>query len=363
MDVEDLKKSPGREQLAAWLSTEDPEQTAQLLAAAAAAKRETLGDAVHLRGLIELSNICVKNCLYCGIRCANTKVKRYDLTDAQVLQATAFARDARYGSLVIQSGERTGTAFVKRIEHLVRKIKQQTNNELGITLSCGEQSYETYRRWYGAGAHRYLLRIEATNPKLYAAIHPNDGRHRYEARLQALHNLQKARFQTGTGVMIGLPGQTAYDLADDLLFFKDFDVDMVGMGPYLEHEDTPIYELRQQLLPQEERLSLTLKMIALLRLMMTDINIAATTAMQAIDPFGRERAVLAGANIIMPNMTVSGVRHNYQIYDHKPGIDDDAELSKSHLEENLGKMGIRIAWDEWGDSKHFYKKREKFAPN
>jgi len=361
MEIKDIKKSPDREQLAAWLSTENTELTEKLFAAAGALKTETLGDAVHLRGLIELSNICVKNCLYCGIRKTNKKVERYDLTDEQVIQAADFAKESHYGSLVIQSGERTSSAFTKRIEHLVQKIKQKTNNKLGITLSCGEQSYETYLRWYGAGAHRYLLRIESTNPKLYAAIHPNDGRHRHEARLQALHHLQKAQFQTGTGVMIGLPGQTVFDLANDLLFFKEFDVDMVGMGPYLEHEDTPLYAIRQQLLPQEKRFTLTLKMIALLRLIMPDINIAATTALQAIDPYGRERAVLAGANIIMPNMTISKVRHNYQIYDHKPGINDDAELSKSHLEENLHKMGIRIAWDEWGDSKHFYKKKRKIC--
>jgi len=191
---------------------------------------------------------------------------------------------------------------------------------------------------------------------LYATLHPADGCHSYEARLCALFDLKKAGYQTGTGVMVGLPGQTVFDLADDLLFFKDFDVDMVGMGPYLEHEDTPLYALRSLLLPQEKRLTLTLQMISLLRLMMPSINITATTALQVIDPFGRERAVLAGANIIMPNMTIPEVRQNYQIYNNKPGIQDDAEISKSHLEERLRKMGIAIAWEEWGDSLHFQKK-------
>ena len=360
MNSKELQNNPTKESLVAWLAEEDPNQVELLLTTARQIKKEALGDSVHLRGLIELSNICIKNCLYCGIRCSNLKVERYDLSDAQVLEAADFAWRSRYGSLVIQSGERTGDAFVKRIEHLVKKIKQQTNNELGITLSCGEQIEETYRRWFTAGAHRYLLRIESSNPKLYARIHPDDGCHRYRSRLEALYNLKKAGYQTGTGVMIGLPGQTIDDLADDLLFFKDFDVDMVGMGPYLEHEDTPFYSLNHKLLPKEERLMLTFKMVALLRMMMPNINIAATTALQVIDPYGRERAVLAGANIIMPNMTISKVRQNYQIYDHKPGIDDDAELSKSHLEENLSKMDIRIAWSEWGDSKHFQK---KFAPN
>ena len=348
-----ITHSPTKEALAAWLAETDSDRIGHLMYSAETVKRESIGDAVHLRGLIELSNICVKNCLYCGIRCANAKVERYELAEPWVLDAADFAWKARYGSLVIQSGERSDLAFVHRIENLVQKIKQRTNNKLGITLSCGEQSYETYRRWYEAGAHRYLLRIESSNPKLFDTLHPNDGKHRYKTRLRALCDVKKAGYQTGTGVMIGLPGQTLLDLADDLLFFKEFDVDMVGMGPYLEHEDTPLYTFRHQLLPQKERLTLTLKMIALLRLMMKDINIAATTALQAVEPDGRERAVLAGANIIMPNMTVSSVRKNYQIYNNKPGIYDDAELSKSHLEANLAKMGVRIAWDEWGDSKHF----------
>jgi biotin synthase len=353
MTTNEVKDNPTKELLTAWLSTEDKGKSEQLYSVAKATKDASIGDSVHLRGIIELSNICVKNCLYCGIRRNNRMVERYELTDEQVLQAALFAWKARYGSLVIQSGERTDITFVERIAFLVRKIKQQTNNELGITLSCGEQSLDVYQEWFAAGAHRYLLRIESSNPNLYAKIHPDDGFHRYETRLQAIYHLQKAGYQTGTGVMIGLPEQTVSDLADDLLFFKQLDVDMVGMGPYLEHEYTPLNALCQKLLPQEKRLSLTLKMIALLRLMMKNINITATTALQAIDPNGREQAVLAGANIIMPNITTSDVRCNYQIYNNKPGINDDAGLSKSYVEENLRKMGIRIAWGEWGDSKHF----------
>ena len=356
MSIDNLFKNPTKEELAAWLSTDDSSKMELLFSSARKVKGEAVGDAVHLRGLIELSNICTKNCLYCGIRCGNHKVERYHLNDDLVLQAADFAWKSRYGSLVIQSGERSDSVFVKCMEQLVQKIKQQTDDELGITLSCGEQTLETYQKWYAAGAHRYLLRIESSNPDLFAQIHPDDGHHRFETRLKALQDLQSANYQTGTGVMIGLPGQTVFDLANDLLFFKEFDVDMVGMGPYLEHEDTPLYALRDQLQPPEKRLTLTLKMISLLRIMMKDINIAATTALQVIDPYGRERAVLAGANIIMPNMTISQVRKNYQIYNNKPGIEDDAELTKGHLEENLHKMGIKIAWKEWGDSLHFQKK-------
>ena len=340
-----------------WLSETDSEKLDGLFAEALRLKQAHLGAAVHLRGLIEFSNCCQKNCLYCGIRADNTEVARYELSDEQILAAADFAWKVRYGSLVIQSGERSDKAFTERITRLVAAIKAQSQGQLGLTLSCGEQTKEVYERWFAAGAHRYLLRIESSDPELYAGIHPQDGRHAYERRLRALYHLKEAGYQTGTGVMIGLPGQTPAHLAADLLFFRDFDVDMVGMGPYLEHADTPMYVQRDRLWPAEQRLQMTLKMIALLRLLLPDINIAATTALQVIDPYGRERAVLAGANIIMPNMTDTDVRANYQIYNHKPGIHDDAALSKSRLEANLQAKGIPIGWGQWGDSRHFAERK------
>ncbi|MCL1973729.1 MAG: [FeFe] hydrogenase H-cluster radical SAM maturase HydE [Bacteroidetes bacterium] len=355
MSVDELAHNPQQAIIAAWLACDDQEKVKALYAKALAQKNALLGDAVHLRGLIELSNICAKDCFYCGIRCSNTKVVRYDLSDEEVLEAADFAQKAGYGSLVIQSGERSAPTFTKRISRLVTEIKSISNNQLGITLSCGEHPLEVYQEWFAAGAHRYLLRIESSNPNLYASLHPSGTRHSYKSRLQALGAVKKAGFQTGTGVMIGLPGQTVFDLADDLLFFKELDVDMVGMGPYLEHVDTPFFTLKETLWPKDKRLAMSLKMIAILRLIMPDINIAATTALQALDPYGREKGVLAGANIIMPNMTMAKVRQNYRIYDLKPGLEEDAELSKSHLEENLAAMGIRIARNEWGDSLHFGK--------
>ena len=345
--------TPTRQALSEWLSCNDPEQIARLYAEAGQVKRQTIGDMVYLRGLIELSNICNKDCFYCGIRCSNHKVVRYDLTDPQVLEAADFAAQAGYGSIVIQSGERAGAPFTKRITRLLQEIKERGNRQTGITLSCGEQPLEVYQEWFAAGAHRYLLRIESSNPDLYATLHPKDGRHSYDSRLEALRYLQQTGYQTGTGVMIGLPTQTILDLADDLLFFKEFDVDMVGMGPYIEHQDTPFYPLRRSLWPPAQRLSMSLKMIALLRLIMPDINIAATTALQALDPLGREKGVMAGANIIMPNMTLAEVRQNYRIYDHKPGIEEDAAASQSLLQKNLRSMGIEMAWNGWGDSVHY----------
>ncbi len=335
------------------LSLSDPDSLSQLYAEANAIKTATIGNKVYLRGLIEFSNICSKNCYYCGIRRDNREVNRYELSAQEVLAAVDFAWKNRYGSVVLQSGEQQSARFTERITHLLYEIKAMTNQEVGITLSCGEQTAQTYREWYNAGAHRYLLRIETSNSELYRQLHPNDEKHSFDARLLALRRLRDEGFQVGTGVMIGLPFQTVEDLADDLLFFQSFNVDMVGMGPYLEHGQTPLYQHLNLLLTKENRLELTLKMVAILRLLMPDINIAATTALQVIHPEGRERAVLAGANIIMPNMTLPEHRPDYLIYENKPGLQDDAALSKSKLEQNLQNAGITIGYGEWGDSVHF----------
>lgn len=337
------------EDLIRFLDEKNPNKIQELLTTAYNIKVQNIGSRVYLRGLIELSNICTKNCYYCGIRKANSNVSRYELSEEQILEAALFAWKANYGSLVLQAGERTGIGYTKKITKLVKNIKKLSNGELGITLSLGEQSKEVYQEWFDAGAHRYLLRIESSNPDLYNKIHPQDLHHSWERRVQALINLKEVGYQTGTGVMIGLPYQTSHDLAQDLLFMKDIGIHMVGMGPYLRHSETPL----GQIVHENQGLELSLKMVALLRILMPKINIAATTAMQVIDPEGRERAVLSGANIIMPNMTITQVRKNYQIYENKPGIEDDAAISKSKLEENLSKNGIAIGWSEWGDSKAF----------
>jgi len=337
------------------LSLSEPASIAALYAEAYAVKTSTIGNKVHLRGLIEFSNICSKNCYYCGIRRENREVNRYALADDVVVAATDFAWKNQYGSIVLQSGEQQSANFTAYITRLLNKISEHTNNELGITLSCGEQTAETYREWYQAGARRYLLRIETSNRELFYKIHPYNKKHSFDDRRNAITLLRNEGYQVGTGVMIGLPFQTIEDLAGDLLFFKSMNVDMVGMGPYLEHSQTPLYEFRHLLLPPEKRLELSLKMIATLRLLMPDINIAAATALQVLNPEGREMAVLAGANIIMPNMTLPEFRPDYLIYEHKPGIKDDAEISKSKLEENLQKAGIIVGYGEQGNSNHFFR--------
>ena len=343
-----------RSALISYLEDNSPEVAAALYSEAYKVKKKTVGESVYLRGLVEISNICRKNCLYCGIRRDNLNTGRYELTSEEVLEAAAFAADQGYGSMVIQGGERTDSKFIDKITSLLVEIKRRW--PLGITLSLGEQTEDVYREWFEAGAHRYLLRIESSTKELYEKIHPVDAVHSYETRVQALRDLRKCGYQVGTGVMIGLPFQTAANLADDLLFFKEMDIDMCGMGPYLEHSETPLYAFRHMIPDQMRRLDLSLRMVALLRLLMPDINIAATTAMQAIVPDGRERAIMAGANVLMPNLTLSDVREEYQIYQNKPGVGEDAAISSSRTEQRLREMKIPIGYGQWGDSIHYRKR-------
>lgn len=349
------KEQLSKEDIVTLLQTEGEERT-QLFKKSAEIKEKNVGNIVYYRGLIEFSNICGKNCYYCGIRAENTSVSRYNLTDDEILSAVKFAYENKYASVVLQAGELANETFVSRIELLLFKIKEITNNEIGVTLSLGEQSEDTYQRWMNAGAHRYLLRIESSNPELYYKIHPQNEKHDFETRLNCLKTLRKLGYQVGTGVMMGLPFQTYEDMANDLLFMRDFDIDMCGMGPYIEHIDTPMYEYKELLLPREKRFDLALKMIAILRIMMKDINIAAATALQAIDPMGREKAIKIGANIIMPNITPGKYRDSYKLYEDKPCTDEEADDCSSCLEARISMTGNEIGYGKWGDSKHHTKK-------
>lgn len=316
-------------------------------------KTSLLGNKVYFRGLIEYSNICAKNCFYCGIRKDNGRYKRYTLTNGEVMEAARYAYENNFASIVIQSGEQSSKEFTHTIEGLLRNIHRETKGGLHVTLSLGEQTEDTYLSWYEAGAHRYLLRIEVSNPELYAKLHPNDLRHTHKARLEALALLRKTGYQVGTGVMIGLPFQTLDDLADDLCFFRDMDVDMVGMGPYVEHVDTPLWKYRDLIPPVDGRVDLSVKMVAILRIIMPDINIAATTALQTIDSRGREKAIYAGANVIMPNLTPVKYRDNYLLYENKPNVKDQPDETRKSLEKNIRAAGDEIGYGEWGDSRHY----------
>jgi len=337
------------------------EERLSLFAQAAKVKEQHVGNVVYFRGLIEYSNICAKNCYYCGIRRGNRMVKRYTIAENEVLAAAEFAFKNGYGSVVLQSGEQYSRSFINTITRLVSGIKKLSGGALGITLSCGEQTNETYRSWFQAGAHRYLLRVESADEGFYSSLHPNDKLHQYQRRLQCLADLKEIGYQVGTGVMIGLPGQTTAQMANDLLFMKQIDVDMVGMGPYIEHQQTPLTQKSHLLLPLQQRFDYALKMIAILRIIMPDINIAAATAMQAIDKLGREKAVKAGANIIMPNITPGAFRDEYNLYENKPCTDDSAEDCKTCLEARVGITDHTIGYGQWGDSLHFRNRQKNAA--
>jgi biotin synthase len=352
------KNNFSRSDIVALFNTEGEEKI-MLFTKSAEIKEKYIGNKIWFRGLIEFSNICGKDCYYCGIRNGNKNFKRYNLSDDEIFSAAKFAHDNHFGSIVLQSGELETKSFANRLEMLIKRIKVLSGDKLGVTLSVGEQEPAVYKRWYDAGAHRYLLRIESTNPLLYNKIHPVDSKHDFNRRLECLKSLQDIGYQTGTGVMIGLPFQTLEDLAEDLFFMKDFNIDMCGMGPYIEHSNTPLMEYADELLSPGKRFDLTLKMIAILRIMMKDINIAASTALQAIDPVGREKAISIGANIIMPNITPLKYRDNYKLYDNKPCTDDSSEDCQKCIEARFSLSGSEVVYGEWGDSKHYFKRRLK----
>jgi biotin synthase len=349
-----------RENIISLLESKGEDRTL-LFKKSAEIKEKFIGKKVWFRGLIEFSNLCGKDCLYCGIRKGNKNLTRYNLSDDEILAAAKFAFVNHYGSIALQSGELESPNVADRIENLLFKIKELSDGELGVTLSVGEQEHEVYQKWFDAGAHRYLLRVEATNQKLYNKIHPDDSKHDFNRRLNCLKSLQEIGYQTGTGVMIGLPFQTMDDLAGDLLFMKDFNIDMCGMGPYIEHADTPLIEYSGALMTLPERFDLTLKMIAIIRIMMKDINIVAATALQAIDAIGREKAVKIGANILMPNITPGKYRDSYKLYDNKPCTDDSAEDCQSCLEARISLADAEVIYGEWGDSRHYTKRTGKLS--
>lgn len=334
------------------------ERTLLQKAAYATATRH-LGSHVYYRGIVEFSNICTLNCYYCGIRRENSNLKRYCLSIEEIINCASWGTECGYGSCVLQSGERRDERFVSFVEECITGIKSASKSDrlpegLGITLSVGEQSRETYQRFHDAGAHRYLLRIETTNPRLFSSLHPDE--QSFSDRLRCLSFLRDTGFQVGTGVMIGIPGQTAEDLADDILFFRDHDIDMIGMGPYLPHPEACIDN--STVLNDQKLFALALSMIAICRLVLKDVNIAATTALQAMVPDGREQGILHGANVVMPNLTPVEVRESYQLYDRKPCTDEDREEYRTCLKNRIESVGRTVGWNLWGDSPHFDNRRK-----
>ena len=338
------------DEMAALLSLTSPQRLARLYSSARSVKLACCGLGVSVRGLVEAGNICAKDCLYCGIRKSNSATARYSLSADEIVAAAEEAKSLGYASLVIQSGEVESESHTRFIEDVLRRLAPL---DLGVTLSLGEQTEDVYLRWREAGAERYLLRIETSNPRLYAAIHPAECS--WERRVECLRALRRAGYQVGTGVMCALPGQTALDLARDIAFYGEMDVDMIGMGPYIPHPATPLAATAGAI-PPAERLELGLKMIAVTRLYLHDVNIAAATALQALTDDGRERGVMAGANVIMPNVTETRYRGSYKLYDGKPCLDETAKASRDALEARLVAIGEKLLFGRRGDSPHFHRR-------
>ncbi len=280
-----------------------------------ALRLQTKGTGVFLRGLVELSNVCQRDCLYCGMRRSNAKVHRYAMTDDQILACAHLAEKLHFGTVVLQAGEDVTLWTRDRICHLIRRIKSETHQR--VTLSLGERSEADTAAWKAAGADRYLLRFETSDVTLFQKIHPGAPCHGEHPRIVILKRLRAQGYEIGTGIMLGIPGQTLSSVIEDFRCFQAMQPDMIGLGPYLAHPDTP---LGQSAEPSEIPVScdFTCRCYALARLLCPEANIPSTTALSTLDPLhGRERGLTSGANVFMPNLTPDACRADYQIYPNK----------------------------------------------
>lgn len=288
------------------------------------------GESVHLRGLIEFSNICKCHCYYCGLRCENKNVERYRLSKDEILSCVKKGVELGYRTVVLQSGEDSFFDIDKLIE-IVKEIKKY---DIALTLSIGERTYDEYKALKFNGVDRYLIRIETTNEKLYKNLHPNMS---FNNRKECLYNLKKLGYETGTGCLVGLPNQTLESLADDILFFKELNADMVGIGPLIPHPDTPLANA------SKDNFEMALKVMAITRLLLPDINIPATTAMETLNPNGRIIALKSGANVVMPNITTTSYRKKYEIYPDKICINDDADKCYGCISNKIQSIGRYVS--------------------
>lgn len=307
------------------------EENARLYAAADRVRRDHMGDEVYLRGIIEFSNICRKDCAYCGIRGGNDRVERYRMSPDEIVEQAVKARGLGYTTVVLQSGEDPWfTADI--LCDILRRIRARV--DLAVTLSIGERPYGELVRFKEAGGDRYLLRFETSDRALFARLHPDDD---FDERMACLADIRRAGIQTGSGFMIGLPFSTLETLADDIVFATRLDLDMIGCGPYLSHPDTPL--AGQPLFEDRE---IYFKTIALLRLMNPWAHIPATTAFDALCAGGRDLVLQRGANVFMPNVTPGAYRKHYQLYPNKPCVDEDSDQCSRCVAGRVTRLGRKI---------------------
>jgi biotin synthase len=327
-----------RDEVLGWLKEEEEWKLAFLWQEADRVRKEHVGDEVHLRGLIELSSYCRRDCHYCGIR-ASRRIERYRMSEAEVMDCVTTAQRLEYGTVVLQSGEDLGLTR-DFITNLVRRIKTET--PLAVTLSLGERSLEELKEWRAAGADRFLLKHETSDPELFRRIHPDCGTE-VSDRIALLKAAKEMGYEAGSGVMVGIPGQTYESLADDIMLFRDLDLEMIGCGPFVPHPDTPL----GQPSPSEGTKShvpatdlMTTKVVALTRLACPGANIPSTTALATVNrEHGRELGLERGANVWMPNLTPLKYRALYEIYPGKAKAPDTAEEFQQQLLAVLASLG------------------------
>lgn len=319
---------PAKDEIVAWLETENPEP---LFEWADLVRKRYCGDQVHLRGVIEFSNECSRNCLYCGLRKANSRISRYRMSPDEIFESAKEAESLGYKTIVLQSGE-SDDYPVGDLCEVVKRIKGAI--DCAVTLCVGEKSYGEYEDLRKAGADRYLLKFETSNEALFKELKPDSG---FKERLERLKWLKELGFQVGSGNIVGLPGQTAEMLAEDLLFMKELDLDMIGVGPFIPHPETPLGDTRRG------SLDWTLRGVALARILTRDTNIPATTAVGSIDPDGREKALRCGANVIMPNLTPVRHRKHYEIYPNKICLSERPSDCGVCVTDMIASLGRKVA--------------------
>jgi biotin synthase len=320
-----------REEIVLLLSLENEEDVKRLFAAADRVRRESCGDGVHIRGLIEFSNICARNCDYCGLRRDNSKIERYRMPIGEIVDTALVVASKGIGTVVLQSGEDPWFT-AERMSEIISGIKAKA--DCAITLSIGERSFDEYRIMREAGADRYLLRHETANPELYRRLHPGTS---LNDRVRCLQDLRTLGYQVGAGCMVGLPGQTIDDMAADVIFVRDIAADMAGIGPFIPHPNTPLGGC------PGGTLEMTLKMVAATRIATRNAHMPATTAAGSIDPLGREKALQAGANVVMPNYTPLKYRVNYEIYPNKRCITEEPDLCDDCMRSRIISIGRTVA--------------------
>lgn len=304
-----------------------------LFKAADEVRKEYIGDFVHLRGIIEFSNICKCSCSYCGLRKENQNIDRYRLSKEEIITFAKHGAEMGYKTIVLQSGE-DRYFNTELLCEIIREIKKLN---VAITLSLGEKSGEDYKLFKQSGADRYLMRIETTDKNLYKKLHPNMD---FDNRINCLKTLQKLGFEAGSGSLVGLPEQTIESLADDILFFKENNFDMLGIGPFIPNPDTPLSA------SDGDNFWLSLKVMAITRLLLPDINIPATTAMETLNPQGRIIALQSGANVVMPNITEGDYRKKYSIYPNKICTSDTPTKCRGCISEKIQSIGRKISTNQ-----------------